>query len=115
MRTCTLIMAALSAFASLAANADKPLFVGISDICKEQHNSAEEYYARALERCGHVPFVIPKTGDEAALARILDHADAIVVSGGGDVDPVLYGESRHPRTGGINPFRDRYDFVLRQT
>ena len=92
---CKRILTVAGAFAALASfmacgAPEKPLFVGISDICSERHNSVEEYYARALERCGHVPFVIPKTADEAALARILDHADAIVVSGGrADVDSAI--------------------------
>ena len=105
---------ALSAAAWVACGAPKkPLFVGISDICSAQHNSAEEYYARALERCGHVPFLIPKTSDEAALARILDHADAIVVTGGrADVDSSIWGEPRHPRSSAPDPFRDRFDFAI---
>ena len=109
------VSGAIVALASLTACAapEKPLFVGISDICSGQHNSVEEYYARALERCGHVPFVIPKTADEAALARILDHADAIVVSGGrADVDSAIWGEKRHPRSSEPDPFRDRFDFAI---
>ena len=62
----------------------KSLFVGITDNCTTtNHNCIEEYYATALVRCGHVPVVIPKTKDEAALRRILDRLDAVVISGGG--------------------------------
>ena len=62
----------------------KSLFVGITDNCTTtNHNCIEEYYAAALERCGHVPVIIPKTKDEAALRRILDRLDAVVISGGG--------------------------------
>ena len=68
-----LLLAALLLLTACAAP-ERPLFVGISDICSDRHNSVEEYYARALERCGHVPFVIPKTADEAALARMAQGA-----------------------------------------
>ena len=32
--------------------------------------------------------------------------DGLVLSGGGDVDPTLYGDDPHPATGGVKPERD---------
>lgn len=103
----------VSAVLAASAATQKALFVGISDSCLKNHNSIEEYYARALERCGHIPFIIPKTSDTNALARILDRADAVIVTGGrADVDPTLYGETRHPRASAPDPLRDFYDMAI---
>ena len=89
------------------------LFVGVSDVCSAGHNGAEEFYAHALERCGHVPFIIPKTADTNALARILARADAIILTGGSaDINPALYGETKHPKASAPDPFRDRYDAAI---
>ena len=108
-----ILCAAVAAVAWCAAWGGTPLFVGISDICDKDRNGAEEYYAHALERCGHIPFIIPKTADTNALARLLARADAIVLTGGrADIDPALYGETRHPRASAPDPFRDRYDSAI---
>lgn len=95
-----------------AAAGQKALFVGISDSYPQNHNSVPEYYAAALERCGHVPFIIPKTSDTNALVRILDKADAIIVTGGIDINPALYGETRHPEAGKPSDLRDRFDIAI---
>ena len=91
--------------ASVSAATRPALLVGITDICNKNQNAVEEYYAHALERCGHIPFVIPKTDDTNALFRILARADAIVVTGGRDMDPALFGEKPHPKAQTPDPFR----------
>ena len=99
--------------ASVSAAPRPALLVGIADSCMPDHNAAGEYYARALERCGHVPVVIPKTVDTNALARVLSRLDAIVVTGGrADFDPALYGEAPHPKAHAPDRFRDRFDFTV---
>ena len=99
--------------ASVSAAPRPALLVGITDICNPNHNATEEYYARALERCGHIPVVIPKTADTNALARMLSRLDAIVATGGrADIDPALYGEKPHPKAHAPDTFRDRFDFAI---
>ena len=59
-----------AACATASAAQGQALFVGITDICMSNHNAAEEYFARALERCGHIPVIIPKTTDTNVLPRL---------------------------------------------
>jgi len=87
------------------------LVVGISDMCKKDHNTVEEYYARALVRCGHIPVLLPKTEDEEALTRTLDLLDAVIVSGGGP--SVIYDECLTPLGSGTpKSIRNRFDSAI---
>jgi gamma-glutamyl-gamma-aminobutyrate hydrolase PuuD len=68
-------------------------------------------YLRAVERAGGVPFLLAPTslrGVDALVRRL----DAIVLAGGGDVDPSLYGMDRHGETGPPQPSRDRFELAL---
>ena len=68
-------------------------------------------YVRAVERAGGVPVLLPPTtarGAEAAVRAL----DGIVLAGGGDLEPGLYGAERHAETGPPQPLRDRYEFAL---
>ncbi len=93
--------------------AAKPLFVGVTDTFIKKYNEVPDYYVRALIRVGHTPFIIPKTADTNALARILDRADAVVISGGGPtVSSSLCTGKKHSKEGKIS--RDEFDsFILR--
>ena len=41
----------------------------------------------------------------------LDGASGLVLCGGGDVDPALYGRKRHPRTHNVSQKRDRFELT----
>lgn len=49
-------------------------------------------YFDAVAEAGGVPVMLPLTADAAALSRALDAVDGVVVTGGQDVGPALYGE-----------------------
>lgn len=42
----------------------------------------------------------------------LDGARGLVIPGGGDIDPALYGRQRHPRTHNVSTRRDRFEMTL---
>jgi putative glutamine amidotransferase len=63
-------------------------------------------YFRAVQRAGGVPVLLPFVEDEAGAAEVLDHLDGLMLAGGEDLDPLLFGELPHPRTGRISPERD---------
>lgn len=93
--------------------APRALFVGVTDTCGDRANYVEEYYVRALERCGHIPFIIAKTSDTNVLFKVLARADAIVVTGGrADINAELYGEKRHKAASRPDPFRDAFDTAV---
>lgn len=45
-------------------------------------------------------------------ASVLDGAGGLVIPGGGDIDPELYGHKRHPRTHNVSQRRDRFELSL---
>ena len=69
-------------------------------------------YARAVEKSGGLPFVLPLTADEKQLDKYIERADGLLLSGGGDVDPSFYGEERHPQCGEASKIRDEMEIAL---
>jgi putative glutamine amidotransferase len=69
------------------------------------------FYSRAVVAAGGIPFILPSIpGTEA---EVLEHVDALVFSGGSDLDPALFGEDTvHPDTYGIDPNRDAFELTL---
>src|SRR4051812_15649767 len=56
-------------------------------------------YLRSVERSGGVPVLLPPLEGLAGIDGLLAALDGIIIAGGPDVDPVLYGAERHEATG----------------
>lgn len=69
-------------------------------------------YLQAVCRAGALPFVLPMTADEALLKEALSRLDGLVLTGGADVGPAMYGEERLPCCGEEDALRDRMEFFL---
>jgi putative glutamine amidotransferase len=69
-------------------------------------------YAEGVLQAGGVPLIVPHNLDEGALRAVLDRVDGVLLSGGGDLDPALFGEEAHPATCEIEPDRDRVELTL---
>lgn len=65
-------------------------------------------YVESVTRAGGEPVVLDPADDPA---RSLDGVDAVLLSGGLDVDPALYGETPHAMTE-MDPARDRFEIPL---
>jgi putative glutamine amidotransferase len=75
-------------------------------------------YPQAVAACGGVPLVMPTTGDAALVGELVRHADGILLTGGDDLDPELYGsrlpadvkaKARQTPDGGA---RDRFELLV---
>jgi gamma-glutamyl-gamma-aminobutyrate hydrolase PuuD len=66
-------------------------------------------YADAVLRAGGVPVLLPP---DPALADAVDRLDALVLSGGADVQPSRYGAELDPRTGPPRPERDDTELAV---
>lgn len=65
-------------------------------------------YIAAVEAAGGIPLMIPVVGDEDVIRRQVGVVDAILLSGGYDPSPLLYGENPARETGFIFPEMDEH-------
>lgn len=69
-------------------------------------------YVKAVVRAGGIPVIVPVETDREYLESIGDMIDGLILSGGEDVDPMLYGKIPDRRTGRISPKRDESELYL---
>ena len=77
--------------------------------------SLRDDYVRAVETAGGLPLVLSPGRPEdapAMAAEYLDRVQALVLSGGADIDPKLYNEERHPTVKRVFPERDAFELAL---
>ena len=68
------------------------------------------YHAAAAARTA--PVLIPLLDDIEALRAIYDRMDGILLPGGVDIDPAVFGETPHEKLGRTDPARDRVEIQL---
>lgn len=73
-------------------------------------HTANRYYVDSVVRAGGCPVVLPAI-DPALAVTMLARLDGLVLPGGGDVDPVRYGEEAHPDTNAPDERRDDWDLA----
>ena len=71
-----------------------------------------EGYYRSVIEAGGTPIIIPPTEDTATMASMLDRVDALIFSGGGDINPLYLGEEPLPQLSSINAVRDSQELLL---
>ena len=84
-----------------------PLVAVVIGVEPEHRFSVHRGYIDALAAVGAVPLVLPAVG--AAHQRLLEtvaSADALLLTGGGDVDPGLYGATAVPEVAEVDAGRD---------
>ena len=70
-------------------------------------------YAVAVEAVGAIPVLLPPTAPyDVSAAAVVARLDGLVISGGADVDPALYGEEPHLSTQAPRHDRDEWELAL---
>lgn len=91
--------------------------VGISAYCEQARWGVWDLpatvlprrYADRVAQAGGIPLLLPPAaGIEAVMPRL----DALVLSGGGDIDPARYGQPPGPRTTAVSEDRDAAELAL---
>jgi putative glutamine amidotransferase len=75
-------------------------------------NAQNENYLTAVTQAGGIPFLIPLNLEAAALRRLYDLAQGILLPGGGDIDPSLLNQPSHPTLSDVQPDRDALEMTL---
>ena len=69
-------------------------------------------YLRAIQEAGGIPVLLPPELDPAGLGALWPRLDGLILTGGGDIDPVRFGEERHSATSEVSPARDDLEIGL---
>jgi putative glutamine amidotransferase len=69
-------------------------------------------YVRAVEAAGGRALLVPPSME--GIDETLDVLDGLLLSGGSDLDPEMYGQEAHAETDGVVPERDRAEIALLQ-
>ena len=104
---------AVLTFSLLPTLAEAAPVVGVTDQHLDpDHNIVENCFVEALVAAGHVPVVVPCLTNDAALAAIVAKLDALVFTGGADVEPARYRTPRAPKCCDPDLLRDDFEFRL---
>lgn len=69
-------------------------------------------YYDSVVRAGGTPVIIPPLADKEVLMNTLDRIDGLILSGGGDINPLYCGEEPIPGLHGINSERDLPELLI---
>ena len=88
----------------------KPI-IGVSSNLKEHILSVSTDNIQAITRFGGIPIVLPNM-EKGITDSIANLIDGLLLTGGGDIDPTLFGEEPHQALGSIVPERDEFEVDL---
>lgn len=74
--------------------------------------SVSNDYIKAVEQAGGVPLVLPVVTNKELIQHQAEIIDGLLLSGGYDVDPLLFGEEPAENLGYVYPERDLHELEL---
>lgn len=92
---------------------EKPL-IGITTVFDEKRQVSEVHisYVEAVLRSGGVPLVLPPIDSTEAVDRYIRELDGLVLVGGRDISPSMYGQMPHETTEVLPERRTQFDNML---
>lgn len=86
--------------------------IGITANYDDSKSMLAEGYYKKVVAAGGVPLIIPPLDDSDAIINTLDRIDGLILSGGGDYNPLFCGEEPSPRLHSINGERDLPELLI---
>lgn len=102
----------LQDFNSSAPHTNSRPTIGITANHEGIDATLREAYCKQVVRAGGVPVIIPPINDADVIAGALDSIDALILSGGGDYNPLWCGEQPEPGLHNINATRDAAELMI---
>jgi putative glutamine amidotransferase len=69
-------------------------------------------YSEAVYNSGGAPVFLPSIADKSYCEKIISSVAGILISGGDDMDPALYGEEPHTNLGLVDVQKGDFEFML---
>ncbi|MDN4606576.1 gamma-glutamyl-gamma-aminobutyrate hydrolase family protein [Sporosarcina highlanderae] len=88
----------------------KPI-IGITSDVEPSAHKLQNTYIQAIIASGGIPFIIPM-GVETDIGQITSIIDGLVISGGGDINPLEFNEEPIQQLGDVTPERDSVELGL---
>ncbi len=86
--------------------ADRQPVIGITGNYDDQNAKLCDRYYKAVIEAGGTPVIIPPVNDKNVIINTLEHIDGLLLSGGGDINPLWVEEEPSTLLHGINAERD---------
>ncbi len=88
--------------------------IGITCNYKQTENlfCLRDYYTDSVCAAGGLPLIIPVNRAVDQCAEYFTVCDGILFSGGGDIDPYLFGQAADKELGEVSPLRDAFELQL---
>lgn len=91
----------------------KPIVGVTSHVELDYKHSLANDYLQSVIQAGGLPIILPIEID-SYVEQLVDIIDGLVVTGGGDIDPMLFNEEPHQNLGMISPGRDSFEVAMIQ-
>ena len=92
--------------------AERRPVIGITANYADGEQRLSEHYYKSVLKAGGAPVVIPPFSDTDSIINILECIDGLILSGGGDYNPLYCGESPSTRLHSINSERDLPELLV---
>jgi len=80
---------------------------------KDRFNEAvPRGYTEGVEEASGLPVLLPNSEDPSLAASYVDRIDGLLLTGGDDVHPALFGETPNPKIDLVDERRDRFEIAL---
>ena len=89
----------------------KPIIGITPDVDFDDKHFLRNTYVQAIIRAGGLPFIIP-VGIEEDVKQVVGMLDGLLLSGGNDINPMLFNEEPHTHLGEVSPSRDSCELEL---
>ena len=92
--------------------ADHRPVIGITGNYDDLTCKLSQGYYKSVVAAGGVPVIIPPIADADTIVNTLSRIDGLILSGGGDYNPLWTGEEPSAKLGGINKERDLPELLI---
>jgi putative glutamine amidotransferase len=72
----------------------------------------KQEYSRAVYLSGGIPILLANIDDAAMVGELFDSLDGLLITGGGDMNPLLYGETPHSSVSETTAARDSFELAV---